>query len=761
MKNLVLFALLFSLGASAQTPGTHEYKVAIADGLIEAPATNPTQIPDQYTFLKTETTCQPDSIGCIIPIDFDVWERVPFVDGTICSGNNGWSSDDCSSAEIPLAFEYSVCGETFNSLWVNTNGNITFDGPNDVFTSEGIPATTAIMVAPFWADVDLGGACGQVWILNTPTYFVATWLEVGYFSTNCDLLNTFQVVITDGIDPIVGDGNNTAFFFCDMNWTTGDASDGINGFGGAPASVGIDSGVTDAFAIIGNFDEPGSVYDGPLGENDGVDFLDNKFYLFDSENCSIESSCSIFELVVEPTPCDGDSYDLQISFIPAGVGPNGFIVEVNGDFLGPFAYGDLGELTTVVIEDLTGFGQSNMAVSVFDLDSNSCVTDCVFDAPTCVAVDCESFAGTMPVGPQFACDGASVSSVTSGQILDTDDVLNYALHTSATTTPGDILDVNSTGQFSIGNAATNTALYISAIVGNDNGDGSVDLGDPCLSVAAGTEVVFLSPVEIQIVEQCDNSIGELSLTVSATGGLPGFNQAGAYTFSGLPGTNAITVDYGAQALISLGTFDGQQYAATANDSNGCSSTFTSDPVDCVKLPIVLSAFEGFAREGGNLLSWTTESELDNDFFSVEYSTNGNDFTELRIVDGAGTSLVENNYEYFHANAPIGISYYRLTQVDFNNTFTRSDIINVNREEAASSIADFTISNPVLEFMSVEFPTVTSGSINVYDISGKLVYADRFENQLQMNLAFGNLSEGVYLIQLLSSGNSTVRKFLKR
>lgn len=761
MRNSILLALLFCFQVSAQVTGTHEHKMAIANGLIDPVAPIPAQIPDEYVFLKTATTCQPDSIGCIIPIDFDTWDRVAFTNGSICNGNNGWSSDDCSSDEIPLEFEYSVCGETFTSLWVNTNGNLTFDQPNDVYTADGIPNTNAVMVAPFWADVDFGGTCGEVWVYNTPTYFIATWVDVGYFSSACDLMNTFQVVITNGNDPLIGIGNNTAFYYCDMNWTTGDASNGTGGLGGLPAVVGINSGDLDAFAIIGNFDASGPIYDGPLGENDGVDFLDNKFYLFDSNDCSIESSCSIFDLEVTPLECEGDEYDLLISFTPAGVGPNGFVIDFQGEILGPFSYGNAGELTTVTIEGLTGFGQTNISLEVFDIDDSSCVTDCFYDAPVCAPIDCTSDAGTMPAGPLYICSGGMAFSVTSGQVLDNDDVLNYALHTSPTATPGDILAVNSTGQFTIGDADTETPYYISSIVGNDSGDGSVDLGDPCLSIAPGTEVVFLTPVEILITEQCDTGVGELSLLIAGAGGLPSYTGTSAYTFTGLPGTTQIVVEAGMQAVISLGSFDGQTYSATVSDANSCSASMTSDPVDCIKLPIELSSFGGYAVEKGNQINWTTDTELDNEFFILEYASDGYNFDELTRIDGAGTSFTTVDYNYLHLNAPAGTSYYRLTQIDFNGTYTRSDIITVTRAEETSYSDAFTFNNPVSDLMNIDFAREQNGTLLVYNISGKLVYSVVLEEASAEKIDFGYLNEGIYLIELRLSNASVVKKFVKQ
>ena len=51
-----------------------------------------------------------------------------------------------------------------------------------------------------------------------------------------------MVLISDGNDPSMGIGNNICFCYADMEWTTGNASDGVSGFGGTPATVGVNNG---------------------------------------------------------------------------------------------------------------------------------------------------------------------------------------------------------------------------------------------------------------------------------------------------------------------------------------------------------------------------------------------------------------------------------------------------------------------------------------------------------------------------------------
>ncbi|GAB3540662.1 hypothetical protein GCM10027443_38910 [Pontibacter brevis] len=137
------------------------------------------------------------------------------------------------------------------------------------------------MVAPFWADIDTRPAeSGAIHFKVSPTSLIVTWDNVGYYNSRTDKRNTFQVIITNGLDPIIGVGNNTAFYYQDMQWTTGSASGGVDGFGGVPATAGVNKGNTENFIQIGRFGMNSSEYDGPGGETDGVNYLDNQCFNF-------------------------------------------------------------------------------------------------------------------------------------------------------------------------------------------------------------------------------------------------------------------------------------------------------------------------------------------------------------------------------------------------------------------------------------------------------------------------------------------------
>ncbi|MFK7784874.1 MAG: nidogen-like domain-containing protein, partial [Crocinitomicaceae bacterium] len=196
--------------------------------------------------------------ACFIPIDASY---------TVLPRN-----DDGSFGPIALPFTFDLYGSSYTQVWINTNGNLTFTGPLATFSASGFPFGTP-MVAPFWGDVDTRNTQGgQIHYKLSATNLIVTWDNVGYYNQQVDKLNEFQVVISDGVDPITGLGQNVCFNYGDMQWTTGSASSGVNGFGGVPATVGVNKGNSVDFYQLGRFNVNSAVYDGPGGNPDGINY---------------------------------------------------------------------------------------------------------------------------------------------------------------------------------------------------------------------------------------------------------------------------------------------------------------------------------------------------------------------------------------------------------------------------------------------------------------------------------------------------------
>ena len=191
----------------------------------------------------------------------------------------GWvpfGPNDDLSLEVPIAFDFRFYDRLIRRgeiIYINNNGNISFDTPYSQFTAVSFPTDVFQMIAPFWADVDTRER-GDVWYYMDANNLIVTWDRVSYYFSNTDKANTFQLVIARDPDDFSGRGN-VCFCYADMDWTTGDASDGDFGFGGTPATVGINRGNSVDFVQFGLFDKPGTAHDGGYGNTDGVDYLDD------------------------------------------------------------------------------------------------------------------------------------------------------------------------------------------------------------------------------------------------------------------------------------------------------------------------------------------------------------------------------------------------------------------------------------------------------------------------------------------------------
>lgn len=188
--------------------------------------------------------------------------------GTECLSPN----DDGSSNMIDLTAAFpgglEFFGRRHTLAYVNTNGNITFQGPLSTFTPTAFPVADRPTIAPYWADVDIRGAscsgfggglgCANpttngVWWHVEPGRMVITWDHVGFFSCDDSNQMTFQLILTESRYCGIAGDFDVEFRYTQCEWETGDASGGTGGFGGTPAQVGFDAGnLTDFVSIMGS-----------------------------------------------------------------------------------------------------------------------------------------------------------------------------------------------------------------------------------------------------------------------------------------------------------------------------------------------------------------------------------------------------------------------------------------------------------------------------------------------------------------------------
>ncbi len=205
----------------------------------------------------------------------------------------------------------------------------------------------------------------------------------------------------------------------------------------------------------------------------------------------------------------------------------------------------------------------------------------------------------------------------------------------------------------------------------------------------------------------------------------------------------------------------------------CGENLYENFSDCVGdnclFPIELSSFDGKAEDCSVKVSWTTQTEIDNDYFILERSYDGQTYSRIAQINGAGNSINSITYD-FTDRASGANNYYRLTQVDFNGTSETFNIIQVktNCEQAFVGISEL-FPNPVSEndILTIKFMNqvqTTAPRMIITTVDGKLVADNAIElvdglNTLEFQA--GNLPSGVYFVQIKDNNwQSKTKKFAK-
>lgn len=194
------------------------------------------------------------------------------------------------------------------------------------------------------------------------------------------------------------------------------------------------------------------------------------------------------------------------------------------------------------------------------------------------------------------------------------------------------------------------------------------------------------------------------------------------------------------------------YSVSATScNNSCSTVATVDVVvDPCPLPIELIAFEGICDGDLRSFTWSTASELNNQYFTIEHSTNGQEFTPVQYIMGAGNSSVLKSYrsEFVDTN---GFVYYRLKQTDFDGHTEASDVIVVDCNQDLESFSIYPNPAQNLLVLSYDAKTKENYVISIYDMLGRKVatQAVTFDGPGRQMLNIDHLAAGSFIIELWS------------
>jgi hypothetical protein len=242
-------------------------------------------------------------------------------------------------------------------------------------------------------------------------------------------------------------------------------------------------------------------------------------------------------------------------------------------------------------------------------------------------------------------------------------------------------------------------------------------------------------------------------------GSPGAWVSATTTFSAsiydLSGTTLFgTVTYVFDPLIVFGTTTPFFGFTAATGFNSNQQVFCNP---ATLLPIELLSFEGKAEGKKNVLKWTTVSETNNNFFSVQRSSTAKDFVTIGAVKGAGTSNQSLQYSFVDTKPLPHQNYYRLLQNDFDGSTSFSRIISI-KNSAAETATVTVFPNPAETFLSiVSVNDIDNSQIEIVNVLGETVLKKSFQNNLDVSI----LSSGVYFLKIKTGQQIYSAKFVKR
>ncbi|MFP4288369.1 MAG: hypothetical protein ACLFQS_03860, partial [Bacteroidales bacterium] len=203
-------------------------------------------------------------------------------------------------------------------------------------------------------------------------------------------------------------------------------------------------------------------------------------------------------------------------------------------------------------------------------------------------------------------------------------------------------------------------------------------------------------------------------------------------------------------VFNSGNSDNVFYACEGSVNN---PDYINDVIylDCDVLPVELLYFEARTDASNDiLLTWATASETNSDYFTIERSTDAQNWTALETVQSAGNSNYLIEYSYTDTDTQSGIYYYRLVQTDFDGAFEIFESVAVEKE----SLTTFEIYNVYRSQQQVVIQGIfqANNRVMVTDLMGNVYFQGALSTD-QRQISF-RIDSKVSAIVVKSTDGST-------
>jgi hypothetical protein len=248
--------------------------------------------------------------------------------------------------------------------------------------------------------------------------------------------------------------------------------------------------------------------------------------------------------------------------------------------------------------------------------------------------------------------------------------------------------------------------------------------------------------------------------------LTGFNRFNATSYYWVVGTSTQWQTDGTNVEVAVTGSDPYTMQVTFSGMTQGTEYLFSVGSAGTALPVEFTYFDAKSLSDKIELTWGTATETNNDFFEVQRSADGMNWEALEKVNGAGTTLDEQNYLTYDYNPIVGESYYRLRQVDFDGTQDYSVIrkVSASENEGSSLVINSIYPNPFISSLNAD---ISGLSLNEYRIellntSGVIIKEKTLlgGESAQLNNLY-DVKAGVYFLRVVQGEQMSSKQVIKR
>jgi len=249
---------------------------------------------------------------------------------------------------------------------------------------------------------------------------------------------------------------------------------------------------------------------------------------------------------------------------------------------------------------------------------------------------------------------------------------------------------------------------------------------------------------------------------SVVNGAPQIQASGNIPHNACTTISGTFVATGTENFLTIGNF--RNDASTTKSTSGTSSYIYVDDLqlyEIITLPIELINFDGRCENNLITLNWSTASERNNDFFTIEQTCDGVNFEKVAEIDGAGDSQSPLNYTTTISRDCPGYSYFRLSQTDFDGKMETFHMISIDCSDDSEILI---YPNPVNNELTIHVGENSVERIELFDAAGRLVITrNYFEGVSNANISLdlSGVNNGVYWVRFeIGQMNHILKKIIK-